>query len=81
VAVSGGWGRDKLLAWGDTVRALPRLRGERRAIQGRRRVSAGEFARHMTPDLSSPYLGRASELGWLRALLRAYWRLVRAALR
>jgi GT2 family glycosyltransferase len=81
VAVGGGWGRDKALAWADVVRALPRLLRERRAIQSHRRVSAGEFARHMTPDLSSPYLGRASESRPLRAALRAYWRLVRALLR
>jgi GT2 family glycosyltransferase len=80
VAASGGWARDKALAWGDTARALPRLMRERRGIQQHRRVSAREFARHMTPDLSSPYLGRASEMAWLRALLRAYWRAVRALL-
>jgi GT2 family glycosyltransferase len=80
VAFAGGWGPQKLASWGDVARRLPRLLRERREIQGRRRVSALEFARHMTPDLSSPYLGRASELGWLRAALRAYWRVVLAAL-
>jgi GT2 family glycosyltransferase len=80
VAISGGWGREKLLSWGDVARALPRLLRERRAIQAHRRVSALEFARHMTPELSSPYLGRASRMRWLRACLRAYWVLVLAAL-
>jgi GT2 family glycosyltransferase len=81
IAFAAGWGPEKLRSWGDLARALPRLLRERRGIQARRRVSALEFARHMTPDLSSPYLGRASELRWLRAGLRAYWRVVLAALR
>jgi GT2 family glycosyltransferase len=80
VAFAGGWGREKLLSWVDVLRALPRLRRERREIQAHRRVSALEFARHMTPDLSSPYLGRASELRWLRGALRAYWAVVLAVL-
>jgi GT2 family glycosyltransferase len=80
VAFAGGWGPEKLRSWGDVARSLPRLLRERRSIQSLRRVSAAEFARHMTPDLSSAYLGRASELGWLRALLRAYWRVVLALL-
>jgi GT2 family glycosyltransferase len=81
VAFGGGWGSDKLLSWTDVARALPRLLRERSGIQARRRVSALEFARHMTPDLSSPYLGRASRMRWLRAALRGYWALVLAALR
>jgi GT2 family glycosyltransferase len=81
VAFGGGWGREKLLSWVDVARALPRLRRERRGIQAARCVSALEFARHMTPELSSPYLGRASRMRWLHAGLRAYWALVLAALR
>jgi GT2 family glycosyltransferase len=80
VAFAGGWGPEKLGSWGDVARALPRLVRERRSIQSQRRASALEFARHMTPDLSSPYLGRTGELRWLRALLRAYWRAVLALL-
>ena len=80
VAFAGGWGPQKLASWGDVARSAPRLLRERRAIQSHRRVSALEFARHMTPDLSSPYLGRASRVGWLRAALRAYWRAVLAVL-
>ena len=81
IALRGGWVREKLSAYGDVARALPRLVRERRAIQKTRRVSAREFANRMTSDLSSPYLGRASELAWLRAVLRAYWRAVLALLR
>ena len=81
IALAAGWGREKALAYADVARALPRLLRERRAIQARRRVSAREFARRMTPDLSSPYLGRAAENRLLRALLRGYWRLVLTVLR
>ncbi|HEX8075281.1 MAG TPA: glycosyltransferase family 2 protein [Thermoleophilaceae bacterium] len=77
----GGWAREKLQAWWETLRALPRLLRERREIQSRRRITVEEFAGHMTADLSTPYLGRASELVWLRRLLRAYWLVVRLALR
>lgn len=81
VAAAGGWLPEKLKASADTLRALPRLRRERSAIQGSRAVGAGEFARALTPDLDSPYLGRAADSQVLRALLRSYWSLVRLALR
>jgi GT2 family glycosyltransferase len=81
VAARGGWLPQKLGAAGEALRALPRLLGERRAIQATRAISAAEFARWLTPDLDSPYLGRASTLAPLRWALRAYWRLVLSALR
>ncbi len=81
IAAGGGWLGPKLLAAGDTVRALPRLLRERRAVQATRTVTAAEFARWLTPDLDSAYLGRAATLAPLRRVLRAYWRLVTAALR
>jgi GT2 family glycosyltransferase len=79
-AFAGGWGPQKIASWGDVVRALPRLLRERRGIQAARTVSASEFARGFTASLSSPYLGRAAQLGPLDAALRAYWRMVLAAL-
>jgi N-acetylglucosaminyl-diphospho-decaprenol L-rhamnosyltransferase len=81
VALAGGWGLQKLLATADVVRALPRLLRERRAIQGQRDISTREFARVLTPDLSSEYLGRLAGSRPLRGALRAYWAVVRAALR
>jgi GT2 family glycosyltransferase len=81
ISAAGGWLPAKLLAWGDTLRALPRLRRERRSVQATRTVSAAEFAGWLTPDLDSAYLGRAATLAPLRWALRAYWRLVMAALR
>lgn len=81
VSLSGRWGAQKALASADTLRALPRLLRERRAVQARRRVSAADFAAALTADLSSPYLGRAGRAGALRSALRAYWKLALALLR
>lgn len=81
VAVTGGWGREKLAAWAGTLRDLPRLVRERRAIQRVRTVSAGEFATGLVAELDSPYLGRASRSRALNLALRAYWRCVTALLR
>jgi len=80
IAAAGGWLPAKLLAGVDTLRGLPRLLRERRAVQATRTIGAAEFARWLTPDLDSAYLGRAATLGPLRWALRAYWRLVTAAL-
>jgi GT2 family glycosyltransferase len=80
IAAAGGWLPAKLLAGVDTLRGLPRLRRERRAVQATRTIGAAEFASWLTPDLDSAYLGRAATLGPLRWALRAYWRLVTAAL-
>jgi GT2 family glycosyltransferase len=81
VAATRGWLPQKLAAAGETVRALPRLLRERRAVQATRTVSAAEFAAWLTPDLESPYLGSAGRSRLLRGLLRGYWRLVLALLR
>jgi len=75
-AVPGGWSAAKAGATADTLVALPRLLRERRAIQRARRISSAAFARGLTPDLSSPYLGRPAALGPVRWALRAYWGLV-----
>jgi GT2 family glycosyltransferase len=80
-AAWGGWLPQKLEAAGETVRALPRLLRERRAIQARRGVSSAEFAVWLTPDLDSPFLGRAGRFAPLRWAMRAYWRIVTGVLR
>ena len=80
-ALAGGWGRQKLLAWADVARALPTLLRERAAIQSQRRVGAGEFARWLTPELSSPYLPGVVRSAPARLLLGGYWRVVSALLR
>jgi N-acetylglucosaminyl-diphospho-decaprenol L-rhamnosyltransferase len=76
VAAFGGWLPQKLAAAAETLRALPRLMRERRAIQATRTISSAEFAIWLTPDLDSPFLGRVGRLAALRFALRAYWWLV-----
>ena len=63
-----------------SLRWLPRLLRERRAIQARRAVSSAEFATWLTPDLDSPFIPGFARSGPLRLALRAYWRLVRLLL-
>jgi GT2 family glycosyltransferase len=81
VAPASGWGRSKLQAHADTLRALPRLLRERRAIQARRAIGASEFARLLTPDLSSRDLGPLARNRLLQAALRAYWRAALSVIR
>ena len=80
IAFASGWGRQKLLALADTLRWLPRLLSERRAIQSQRVISPSEFAAQLTPELSSPYLGRPAKWPVLQGLLRAYWAAARKLL-
>jgi hypothetical protein len=81
IALRGGWVSEKLGALWDTLRWMPRLIGERRAIQSQRAISAGEFAAYLTADLSSPYLGAPARSRILAGGLRAYWALVCMVLR
>lgn len=80
-AAAGGWLPQKLAAGAQTLRSLPRLRRERRALQATRAVSALEFSSWLTPDLDSPFLPAAARLPVLRWALRAYWRLALGVLR
>jgi GT2 family glycosyltransferase len=80
-AFAAGWGDQKLRAMAATLKGLPRTLRERRAIQAGRSVTAAEFARTLTAELSSPYLGAVGRHRGVRLALRAYWALVRAALR
>jgi GT2 family glycosyltransferase len=81
MALRQGWARDKVSAWYDVIRWMPRLLRERRELQATRRASALEFSSQFTADLSTPLLGRAGRSRVLRLLLRAYWAAVRAVLR
>ena len=81
IAPASGWGRPKLRAYADTLRALPRLLRERRSIQTRRVIETREFARLLTPDLSSPDLGPVARNPLLRTALRVYWAAVLSVVR
>jgi GT2 family glycosyltransferase len=76
ISIRGGWLGQKLLAWTDTWRALPRSLAERRAIKRTRTASTADFASALTPELDSAYLGAAGRSRALNALLRAYWSVV-----
>ena len=80
-AFGSGWGGQKLRAMAATLRALPATLRERRAIQATRTVSAAEFARTLTPELSSPYLGALARTRFVNRALGLYWSLVQALLR
>lgn len=80
VAAAQGWLGEKLRAWAELATALPRLLRERRAIQAGRVIGAAEFARALTPELGSAYLGAAGRSRYLAVALRGYWRLALVAL-
>lgn len=81
VSARGGWAAQKRLATSDTLRSLRSLLHQRRAIQATRTISSREFARWLSPDLDSAYLGRAATSPALRWALRGYWAVVVAVLR
>jgi N-acetylglucosaminyl-diphospho-decaprenol L-rhamnosyltransferase len=80
VSAAAGWGAQKRQANREFIGWLPRLMRERREIQRRRIVSAGEFASWLTPDLDSDLISPLVRTWPARLLLRGYWRLVRALL-
>jgi N-acetylglucosaminyl-diphospho-decaprenol L-rhamnosyltransferase len=80
VAASQGWLGAKVRAQVAVAKDLPKTLARRRRVQRSRRVSALEFASHLTADLDSPYLNAARHplLRWPQAF---YWGLVLRALR
>jgi N-acetylglucosaminyl-diphospho-decaprenol L-rhamnosyltransferase len=80
VSAGGGWGAQKRRANREFLTWLPRLLGERRALQRRRSVSAADFAAWLTPDLDSDLISPLARSWPARLLLRGYWGLVRLLL-
>jgi GT2 family glycosyltransferase len=80
-AAASGWAGQKLLSWRDIGAVLPQLLRERRAIQAGRTASAQEFARWLTPALTSNYLGPVARTAPLQWAMRAYWAVVVAVLK
>jgi N-acetylglucosaminyl-diphospho-decaprenol L-rhamnosyltransferase len=76
VAARGGWLRQKLRAQGAVVAALPAMLARRREVQATRVIGEAAFARRLTADLDSPYLGPLAEIAPLAAAQRGYWALV-----
>ncbi len=73
VAARGGWLVQKLRAQLAVLRALPAIRARRRAVQAGSRIGAAEFARRLTADVDSPFLGPLAEVAPLVTAQRAYW--------
>ena len=80
VAAAGGWLPAKLRAQTAVLRELPGTLRRRHTVQASRRVSAREFASHLTASLDSPFLPLADGSRPAR-LQEAYWALVRRLLR
>jgi len=78
VAARDGWLGAKLRSQVATVAGLPRALARRRAVQRTRRIGVAEFAAQLTDALDSPFLPVPRALA---AVVSAYWRLVRRALR
>jgi GT2 family glycosyltransferase len=81
VAARSGWLGAKLRANRDLLLQLPKLLGERRRIQASRKITATEFAGHLTPDLDSDFFPEFVRRAPVRFFLRGYWLLVMALLR
>jgi hypothetical protein len=79
-AAAGGWGPAKARATAGFLRELPGALRQRRAIQARAAIGPAEFAEALVPELDSPFFGGMGRSRLVRALLRAYWSLVRRAL-
>jgi GT2 family glycosyltransferase len=81
VAAQGGWLGAKLRAQWAVLRTLPAMLERRRAVQTHSRIDAAEFARHLTADLDSPFLGPVARIGPLAVAQRAYWQAVQRLLK
>ena len=79
VAAAGGWLPAKVRAQLATVRGLPETLRRRRVIQATRRISAQQFATHLTASLDSPFLPLPDD-GVPARLQAAYWALARRVL-
>jgi GT2 family glycosyltransferase len=76
VSIASGWGRQKLGAYADVARWLPRLMRERREVQETRSIPAAKFASWLTAELDSPFIPAPARSAPVRLLLGAYWRIV-----
>jgi N-acetylglucosaminyl-diphospho-decaprenol L-rhamnosyltransferase len=73
VAAQGGWLSQKLRAQAAVAAGLPRMLARRRRVQALRCISAAEFAKHLSGDLDSPYLGPVAQVPIVATLQRLYW--------
>jgi N-acetylglucosaminyl-diphospho-decaprenol L-rhamnosyltransferase len=76
VAWQGAWLRQKLQAQASVAGELPRMLARRREVQALRSISAEEFARVLSSQLDSPYLGPLARVPPVVTLQRSYWSVV-----
>lgn len=79
VAAANGWLGAKLRAQAAVVFGLPRTLRRRRSVQATSRVTAAEFATHLSASVDSPYLP-IDAASWTARMQTAYWAVVRRAL-
>jgi N-acetylglucosaminyl-diphospho-decaprenol L-rhamnosyltransferase len=72
-AARGGWLSQKLRALAAVARALPAVLARRREVQAGSRIGAKDFARRLSADLDSPFLGPIAQVAPLAAAQRTYW--------
>ena len=79
VAAGQGWLGAKLRAQAAVLTGLPRTLARRQTVQATRRLTARQFATHLTASLDSEFLPLAQD-GLPARIQRAYWALVRGML-
>jgi N-acetylglucosaminyl-diphospho-decaprenol L-rhamnosyltransferase len=79
VAARNGWLAAKLRAQLAVLTGIPRTLSRRRALQATRKISAGEFAGHLTASLDNEFLP-LDATGLAAHLQNVYWVAVRRAL-
>jgi N-acetylglucosaminyl-diphospho-decaprenol L-rhamnosyltransferase len=78
-AARGGWLGAKLRADAAVLAGVPGIFARRRRVQASRRISAREFASHLSASLDSPYLP-VSDTHWAARGQAAYWAVVQRVL-
>jgi hypothetical protein len=78
-AARDGWLGAKLRADAAVLAGLPGILSRRRRVQASRRISAREFASHLSASLDSPYLP-VSDTRWAARGQAAYWAVVQRVL-
>jgi GT2 family glycosyltransferase len=80
VALTQGWGGQKVRSWGWVLAHLGWVRARRRAVQGARTVSDRELAALWVDRFAAAAMPLPAAAGPLQSVLVGYWHLVRRAL-
>jgi len=80
VALTQGWGGQKVRSWGWVLAHLGWVRARRRAVQGARTVSDRELAALWVDRFAAAAMPLPAAAGPLQSVLAGYWHLVRRAL-